>query len=118
MNNSFIALDNADDKPDIKLQLSDQEAKTIKIIDAIRGVSQSQAWSSLKTELFSDLPLSLRKDLLAEAKKDNPDVLRQRFIAGQLYWAEKYADLDKLENVYTTRLLGIRKNLNGTEHNG
>lgn len=122
MNNSKLASDSLspsnERNEDRTPFLQDQEAKTIKIIDAIHGVSESLQWSTLKTELFSDLPLSLKKDLLAEAKKDSPDVLKLNRLAGQLMWAEKYADLEKLENVYKTKLIGIRKNLHGTEFNG
>ncbi len=119
MNNSGLAIENLGDKEiDRELFLQEEEAKTIKIIDAIRGVSESLAWRTLKTELFSDLPLSLKKDLLEESRKESPNVLKLNRLAGKLEWAEKYADLEKLENSYKTKLIGIRKNLHGSEFNG
>lgn len=119
MNNSGLALDvEPFEEKDRKLFLQEEEAKTIKLIEAIRAVSESPAWRTLKTELFSDLPLSLKKDLIEESRKENPDLLKLCRLAGQLTWAEKYSDLEKLENNYKTKLIGIRKNLYGTELNG
>lgn len=121
MNNSKLAIDSvsfSERDEERQLYLAEEEAKTIKIIEAIHAVSESLAWSTLKTELFSAVPLSLKKDLLVEAKKDSPDVLKLNRLAGKLEWAEKYADLEKLENVYKTKLIGIRKNLHVTELTG
>lgn len=115
MNNSRIALDTnafSDQKPvDIRPQLREREEKLVKIIEAIRGLKQTAHWSTLKTELFDSLEVSLRRDLLREAKKDNRDITRLDRLAGQLIWAERYANLDKLEEAFKVELSGLKQKL-------
>lgn len=117
MNNSKLALESLDvlseEKRGNASVLREQEARLIRLITALQEVQATQAWSSLKTELFDDLPKGLKRDLLMESRKDNPDTLRLNRLAGQLKWAEKYADLSKLEQQYRVELQGIKLQLNG-----
>ncbi len=122
MNNSKLALDSIDiteeQRVDIKPQLRQREERLLKIIEAIQGVNKTVEWSTLKIEVFDNLINVLEKDLKDEARKENPDLLKLSRIGGQLKWAEKYADLSKLENGYRQELTGLRKNLYDTESNG
>lgn len=114
MNNSKIALEVAtfsEPKVDVTPKLREQEARVVRIIEAIRGVKQNAEWSTLKSEIFDALTDRLSRELTEEAKKEQPDPLRLNRIAGQLKWAERYSDLDKLEEQYRTELSAIRKNL-------
>lgn len=117
MNNSKLAIDSVTLREEVKVDvtplLREKEAKLVKIIEAIQEVSASGAWSTLKTEVFSNLVATLEKELQTEAKKDEPDSLKLNRLAGQLKWAEKYSDLSKLEQIFRVELSGIRKNLNG-----
>lgn len=120
-NNSKFALDsislNEEQPVDLKPQLQQREAHLIKVIEAIRGVSKSVEWSTLKTEIFDSLVNVLEDQIKNEAKKENPDSLKLNRLAGQLKWAEKYADLNKLENVFRVELSGLKIKLHG-ESNG
>lgn len=113
MNNSRLAIEGMtlqpDEKVDITNHLREREQKLIRTIEAIRGVSQTTHWSTLKTEIFDGLVKTLKSELFTEAKKENPDNLKQNRIAGQLKWAEKFSDLSKLEEQYRVELLGLRK---------
>lgn len=121
-NNSKFALDSVplknEERADIKPQLRERESTLVKVLEAAQGVAATTAWSTLKTELFENLVNVLEKDIKDEAKKENPDALKLNRLAGQLKWAEKYADLTKLGNIFRQELIGIRKQLYGTESNG
>lgn len=104
----------ADNKP----YMRKREETVLKIIEAIRKVEATQEWSTLKTEVFDSLVVTLEKELRDEAKKENPDAFKLNRLAGQLKWAEKYSELPKLENFFKVELIGLRKQLYGTELNG
>lgn len=110
MNNSKFALDSiVEEKPiDRSPELKEKEARVIRILEAIRVIQNSEAWCSLKYEVFDGLVLKFEKELKEEAKKDDPCPKKLNRIAGQLKWAERYSDLSKLENVYKVELQGIR----------
>lgn len=99
--------------PDVEVKLREMEAKTLKIITALEEVEKSPAWSSLKEEVFQGLVVSLKKDLLHEAKQEKPDTEKLNRLAGKLEWAEKYADLNKLAETHRLELTRIRKQLHG-----
>lgn len=122
MNNSKLAIESItlaeEKKVDVAPQLRKREEQILKIIEALRGVTQTPEWSTLKAEIFDNLVNVIEKDLKDEAKKEDPNPNKLNRLAGQLKWAERYADLSKLETTYRVELSGIRKNLYGTESNG
>jgi hypothetical protein len=118
MNNSKLAQDFADtlteELPvDILPKLKEREAELIKIIEAIQGVKQTPAWSTLKSQIFDGVVTRFENELKDEAIRETPDTNKLNRISGQLTWAKRYADLDKLESVYRTELLGLRKQIYG-----
>ena len=117
MNNSKLVIDSVSltldevriDKP----LLRKREQELTDITTALRGVQASKEWSSLKIKLFDPLVETLNRDLVTEGKKEIPDTLKLSRLAGQLKWAEKYADLGKLEDVFRLELQNIKKLLYG-----
>lgn len=99
--------------PERETNLRAEEARLLKIIEAIQGIQQTKEWSTLKIEVFDNLANVLEKDIRTEAKKDDPDPKKLNRISGELKWAEKYSDLQKLENVYKVELQRIRTHLYG-----
>jgi len=122
MNNSKFAIEGAALKNEMVNRqpfLQEREGELIAILDAIRTVQGSKAWSTLKTEVFDGLVERLTKDLQTEAKKETPDGLKLNRLAGQLKWAERYSDLSKLELEFRLELTNIRTQLYGkTEKTG
>lgn len=113
-NNSKFALDqfSLEEKPrDISPMLQEKESNLMNIIEALKNVSQSEDWRSLKNRIFDGVVEKLERDLLIEAKKDSPDNLVLARLNGQLVWAKKYADLDKMAEVFRIELTNIRKQL-------
>ena len=92
----------------------EREAKLTKILEALREVSKTSAWSSLKSELFDELPASLEKQISVEAKKLNPDTNKLNRLTGELKWAERFSDLQKLEDSFRVELQSVRKQIYGT----
>lgn len=115
-NNSKFALDQAilEETPEIdrKPWLRERESELTNIIGALRNVSQSEDWRSLKNRVFDGVVEKLEKDLLTEAKKDSPDSLVLARVNGQLVWAKKYANLEGLAEFFSNELTNIRKQLN------
>lgn len=90
-----------------KLQI--EESRLIRILEAIQEVKESKGWSTLKAEIFDSRVNILEKELLEAARKKTPDIFQISNTAGQLEWAERFSDLNKLEGWYRTQLQGIRK---------
>ena len=117
MNISKLAIDSVSldlEEPSSNLDsFKEREQKLVRIIEALRCV-QTKEWSSLKKELFDELPAELNKQISAEAKKENPNIQKLNRLAGELKWAERYADLKKFEDQLRVELKQIRQKLYGT----
>lgn len=113
MNNSKFAIDSIPQEVDRKPLLREREQHLVNIIEALERVAKSRDWSSLKIEVFDSLVTTLERELREEAKKDSPDALKLNRLAGQLKWAEKYADLNKLAVAFRVELNGIKIMLHG-----
>lgn len=116
MNNSKIALDNIETEEEIDLSpvLREQETKVVKIIEAISVIAVSEQWKVLKELIFDDLVDSLERRISSEAKRkpiDEPEIYA---LTGQLAWAKRYADFNKLADAYKLELSNLRKKLNAT----
>jgi len=117
MNNSRIEIES------VSLQLEadsfpaesfrQREAQLVKLIAAVKSVFESKAWSSLKTELFEGLTDRLQRELLSESKKPTPDTNKLNRLSGQLQWAERYSDLQKLEQEFKAELAIVKSKLYG-----
>jgi methionine salvage enolase-phosphatase E1 len=111
MNNSKIAIDNVslemDDQVDNKPMLRQRETELVGIIEALEHVSGSNYWKLLQDKVLNGVLESLQHRLRNE--KNPTEIYR---LQGQIVWAEKYTDLDKLAQVYRNDLQNIRKQLN------
>lgn len=116
MNNSQIIIETIEPKEreeKIQLILRAEEARQVKIIEAIRGIQATKEWLILKELVFDSLVKSLEKELSLEAKKTSPSTNQLNRLSGELKWAERYADLGKLEDNYKVNLQNIRIKLYG-----
>lgn len=113
MNLGQVRVDLEEVPEDISPKLQAEEARLIKLIEAIQQVQSSKGWSTLKTEVFDNLVNVLEKDLKAEARKELPEIHKLAKLNGELKWAERYSDLTKLEQMYRTQLQNVRKQLHG-----
>ncbi len=102
-----------DDEIDKTPWLRERESELVKIIESLNGVVRTEAWSSLTNLVFAGVVEKLERELLNEARKDDPDKLVLARLNGQLVWAKKFADLGKLCDVYRVELLNVRNNLYG-----
>lgn len=120
MNNSKLVLDTfslAEDKEDeIKTKLRTEEARILRIVEALREIQQTKEWATLKADILDNLVNVLEKNLREEAKKEDPSSNKLNRLAGELKWAERYSDLAKLENNYLVQLKNIRIKLYGKEN--
>lgn len=115
MNLGKIAMDNVSLEMEEKVNtdsFKERESKLTKLIESLREVQQTKAWSSLKKDLFDELPANLERQISAEAKKLNPDILKLNRLSGELKWAERYSNLKKFEDELMVELQNVRKQLN------
>ena len=123
MNNSKFVIDSVplaleENRVD-KVRLRKREADLLQIVSALQEVQKSKGWSSLKTKLFDGRKEYLSNEILREAKKVPSDSHKLASLAGELKWAERYADLSKLEQEFKLELANIRLQLHGkTEETG
>ena len=117
MNNSFIKSPiDTQVKKNLKERYIEEETSVIRVIEAIQKLKESREWSTLKTEIFDSLTENLKKDLFSEAQKPDTNPMRLNRLAGELSWAEKFSDLQKLEDRYKVELQRIRVRIqHGTE---
>lgn len=114
MNLSQVEVDlTPDPQEDLGPRLQAEEARLLKIIEALQGIVQSKEWSTLKTEVFDNLVNVLEKDLKTEAEKVDCNPMKLNRITGELTWAKKYANLEKLEAAYRVQLQNVRLKLHG-----
>lgn len=115
MNNSKLTIEqfNLDNQePDRTPWLKDREATLVRIVETLRRVAQSEDWSSLKKLLWDDVVETLERQQKSEAEKDKPDLANLAKINGQLVWARKYSDLQKLADIFMVELNSVKKQLN------
>ncbi len=111
MNNSQIAMENIslelENNVDIKPTLRAKEQDLVEIIEAIEKVSSSSYWKTLKLKVLDGVLSSLQTRIKNE--KNPTEIYR---LQGQIIWAEKYCDLEKLAQAYQNELLNLRTKLN------
>lgn len=119
MNNSKIAIDSFSivDFADTTVILRQRQTELLKIIEALQGVIKTDQWQVLKELMFDGLVESLQRRLQTEASKNelnSPEIYR---LNGQLLWAKRYSDLNKLTETYKVELNQITKKLNENANN-
>lgn len=110
---------NINDEPEIDRTpwFRQRETELITTIETIRRVAQSDDWIKLKSLIFEGLEESLDKRLKSEAEKLEVNLPETYRLQGQLIWAKKYADFDKLAEFFKNELIGVRNNLkNAKKH--
>lgn len=121
MNNSKIALgasingsldiESIEIDENILPRLREKEVELVKIIETIKKISQTEEWSTLKKLIFDSLVESLDRRMTMETNKQPLDVPVIYSLQGQLVWARKYTDFDKLADVYRTELTNVRQQI-------
>lgn len=109
MNNSFI-VERAAEVP--KEHLHSIEGELVKIIEAVKEIESTNAWSTLKALVFDQVTDNLEKRLRLEANRPElnaPDMYR---LQGQLVWARRYSNLDTLLEAKRLELTNVRRQLN------
>lgn len=114
MNNSQVLTDSfSEASDDFAPRLRKEEARLLRIVEALQAVQSSKEWSSLKTEVFDNLVNVLEKDLRTESEKIDPEPNKLNRIMGKLEWARRYSDLQKFENEKRVELTNVRQQLYG-----
>lgn len=110
MNNSKIALDyntlGEDTELDRSPYLRQREVELTEIIDAIQHIAGSAYWKVLQQKVFDGVLDSLKRRISNE--KDTTEMFR---LQGQIVWAEKYFDFDKMADAFRNELKNVRQQL-------
>lgn len=112
MNNSKITAEynllDQELKMDRSPLLRAREAKLVGIIEALGNISSSAYWDVIKEEILNGAVDTLKRRLSSET-----ETIEMFRLQGQIIWAEKYSDLDKLAESYRNELKNIRNQLTG-----
>lgn len=111
MNNSSLGLDvklEPEKQIDISPWLRQKEQELVQVIEALQNIASSSYWKVLKQKVFDGVLESLQRKISNES--DDKEIYR---LQGQIAWAEKYSNLDKLIEIYRKELQGIKKQLSG-----
>ena len=81
----------------------------------IGRIKESEDWNVLKSLVLDSLVENLDKRLKSGAEQLEVNVPELNQLQGQLIWARRYADLEKLVNVYRLELSALRKLTQPTE---
>lgn len=110
MNNAKLTIENVnleDEKPlDITASLRKREQDIVEVIEALEHIKSSNYWKVLENKVFKGIYHSLLARVVREEK--STEIYR---LQGQITWAEKYLDLDKLIAQYRQELSGIRQKI-------
>lgn len=90
----------------------ERETELVNLVDAIRNVLMTPEWSSLKEKLFDGLVERLERQLITAATRKVVDEKEIYHIQGQLVWAKRFSDLEKLADMYRLELTSVRRQLN------
>ena len=116
MNNSQIVVDNEPEETK-ESTLAYRQGELVRIVEALRSIADSKEWQTLKELVFDGVLVTLERQLKNEAQKAEvvtPELYR---LQGQLVWARKYADLNKLAEFFKTQIEGIKSNLKNEQTN-
>ena len=108
MNNSQIVIE---EEPSREESLAQRQGELVRIVEALRRVADSKDWQVLKGLVFDSVLETLERQLKAEAQKDEVNAPELYRLQGQLVWARKYADLNKLAEFFKVQVEGIKSNL-------
>jgi hypothetical protein len=108
MDNSRILQDNGAFEPPKPKDMRERQGETRVILEALRRVSKSQDWQTLKKILpnVQDIETRIAKEA-SQSKVNLPELYR---LQGQLAGAKKH-NLEKLAEQYSQQLEGIKKQL-------
>lgn len=117
MNNSQIAIENLEENKDNRLSfLQKQQGELTQLVEAINRVESNEDWLKLKDLLLDNVVINLEKNLKSEAEKSELSQPKIYRLQGQLEWARKYTNLNKLVEVKKKEIENI-KNLIKHESN-
>lgn len=112
MNNSKITFESVNlsmqEPPDLSPAMRQKETELLEILDAINHIKASNYWKLLHEKVLTGVLAGLQRRIRSE--KNPTEIYR---LQGQIVWAEKYTDLDKLAQAYQNELSLVRKQLNG-----
>lgn len=119
MNNSKIVLDemslSLEEPVDMTESIRLRQSELVKIIEAIERIEKSEEWSTLKSLIFDSTLESLEKRLRSESENLELDKPKINHLQGQIQWARKYANLQKLAETYRVELTNIKRLTQPTE---
>lgn len=107
MNNAQYTI-NEEEKPK-EVQSRERQSQLVRLIEAIEGVTETHDWKTLKTEIFDPLVETLERKIKIEAKAKEINAAELYRLQGQLGWANKYSDLQKLANLFKVELKKLKQ---------
>ena len=114
MNNAKLAIDflEEDFEQDKAPAIRQRQVEVVKIIEALDSLIVNEDWKVLKVLVFDGIVDALENRIKLEACKKPIDTDELHRLNGQLTWAKRYSDLNKLNDVYKLELTNLKDKLN------
>ena len=110
MNNSKLITEYNTLEQEVELDkapyLRSREQELVEIIDAVSQINASNYWKVLQNKVFNGVLDQLKRRISSET--DTTEMFR---LQGQIAWAEKYCNLEKMADAYRNELKNIRNQL-------
>lgn len=111
MNNSMMEELNSPGMESDQSSLLERRGELVRIVEALRRVADSKDWEVLTELVFNGVVETLERQLKNEAQNSTIVTAELYRLQGQLVWARKYADLDKLAEFFKKQIEGIQTKL-------
>lgn len=90
------------------MDIEKRKGELTQIVEALNRVADSDDWRKLKGLLWDGIVQSLERQLLYETDKKEINFSEVYRIQGQITWARKFADLEKLSSTYRLELQNLK----------
>ncbi len=109
MNNSRVEYNNIYEEPKVDSEaIERRKSELTAIVEALKRVSSTSDWKTLKRLIFDGVVRTLQARLLEESSKHTVSDSELYRIQGQMLWARKFSDLDKLAEFFRKQVEGIK----------
>ena len=104
-------LDKIEMTEEVKVILRQEQARLIKLIDALVKLEKSQEWAVLKELVFDKSLEAIQRQITSEALAVTIDINKLYKLQGEWAWAKQYSDTNRFVDTLKKQLEDIKKRL-------
>jgi hypothetical protein len=94
-----------------KTNLRKTQADLMRLLEALSKLDKSEEWNVLKELVFDKSVASIERQLLSESLNETIETNKLYKLQGELAWAKRYSDVNRLADTLKTQLKDIKNRL-------